>query len=106
MKQFCSTILVFFVVGCTSTQPTISLTKEQAKTIAMQLANDKADLLYHCRPFQNGEPAQLVAGHWIWIGRQGIGNDDIDARVELAADGSTNNVDCKVLVNILVNRGF
>jgi hypothetical protein len=94
------------LAGCASTHHGTALTADQAKTLALQLANDKAFSLYHCRPFTGGEPAQLVAGHWVWSTRQGLGHGDIEAQIEFAADGSTNQVDCKVLVNIMESRGF
>ena len=74
-----------------------SLTAEQAKTVAMRLANDKAFTLYHCQPFRDGQPARFVAGQWVWVDLQGFGHGDIQATVELAADGSTNSVDLKLL---------
>ena len=74
-----------------------SLTAEQAKTVAMRLANDKASALYHCQPFRDGQPARFVAGQWVWVDLQGFGHSDIQATVELAADGSTNSVDLKLL---------
>jgi hypothetical protein len=58
----------------------------------MRLANDKAVTLYQHQPFVAGQPAQFVAGHWHWAARQGFGRGDIQATVELAADGSTNSV--------------
>jgi len=74
-----------------------SLTAEQAKTVAMRLANDKVSTLYHCQPFRDGQAARFVAGQWVWVDLQGFGHGDIQATVELAADGSTNSVDLKLL---------
>lgn len=104
----CLVLLALLLTGCARTPRGPALTPDQAKTLALQLANDKAYFLYHCRPFRDGQPAQLVAGHWVWSARQGLGHGDIEAQVEFAADGSTNQVDCKILVNIntLQNRGF
>jgi hypothetical protein len=59
----------------------------------MRLANDKASTLYHCKPFMDGQPAQIVTGRWVWTARQGLGHGDIETTVQLAMDGSTNNVD-------------
>jgi hypothetical protein len=81
----------------TSTRQSASLTSEQAKTVALRLANEKASTLYHCQPFADGQPAQIVAGHWLWDARQGFGHGDIMATVELASDGSTNSVDLQLL---------
>jgi hypothetical protein len=74
-----------------------SLTAEQAKTVAMRLANDKASTLYHCQPFRDGQPARFVAGQWVWADLQGFGHGDIQATVKLAADGSTISVDLQLL---------
>jgi hypothetical protein len=83
-----------------------SLTAEQAKTLAIRLANEKADALYHYQPFRDGRSARLVAGHWVWTDQQGYGQGDIQATVELAADGSTNNVDLQLLDNRAYSREF
>jgi len=81
--------------GAANAEPT--LTAERAKTVAMRLANDKAFTLYHCQPFRDGQPARFVAGQWVWIDLQGFGHGDIQATVQLAANGSTNSVDLKLL---------
>jgi len=102
MKTSRIIIFALLFVGCTSTHQSVSLTAEQAKTVAMRLASDKASTVYRCLPFRDGEPARFVAGHWVWIGYQGYGRGDIQATVELAADGSTNKVDLNQLVNIIL----
>src|ERR1039457_5061082 len=94
---------IFFValllVGCTSTHQTASLTANQAKAVAIRLANEKADTTYHSQPFDDGQPPSFVAGHWTW--RQ-LGTGDIEATVELAADGSTNSVTIIHLVDKVI----
>jgi hypothetical protein len=97
MKISCIIISAFLLVGCASSRPSASLTAEQAKSLAMRLANDKAFTLYHCQPFRDGQPAHFVAGHWIWTDQQGFGHGDVQATVELAADGSTHSVDVQLL---------
>ena len=99
-------VLAFILVGCESSRRGVSLTTEQATTTAMRLANDKASTLYQHRPFVAGQSAQFVAGHWLWVARQGFGRGDIQATVELAADGSTNSVDLQLFEsqNILSRR--
>jgi len=97
---------MLLLVGCTSTRPSASLTAEQAKTLAMRLANGKAATLYHSQPFVAGQPAQFVSGHWLWIARQGFGRGDIQATVAIAADGSTNSVDLQLFDNQNILRGF
>ena len=89
-------ISALLLVGCANTRQSASLTAEQARTVALRLANDKAISLYHCRPFIDGQPAQFVEGHWRWVERQGYGHVDFQATVALAADGSTNNVDLQL----------
>src|ERR1039457_1605375 len=96
MKTSLVIVLAFILVGCESSRQSASLTTEQATTIAMRLANDKASTLYQHQPFVAGQPAQFVAGHWLWVARQGFGNGDIQATVELAAEGTTNHVDIQL----------
>jgi hypothetical protein len=97
MKITSIIVVTLLLVGCTSTRPSASLTAEQAKAVAMRFANDQAFTLYHCRPFHDGQPAQFVAGHWLWVERQGFGHSDIQATVELAADDSSHKVEVQVL---------
>jgi hypothetical protein len=99
-----SAIIIFAVllVGCASSQPkqSPSLTSTQATALALQLANDKADALYHHRPFQDGRPAQFVTGKWVWSDGCGVALLDYQASVMLAADGSTNNVNVQLLDDV------
>jgi hypothetical protein len=97
MKTSLLVVLAFVLIGCESSRQRASLTAEQAKTLAMRLANDKADTLYHRQPFHQSQPPRFEAGHWIWTERRGVGLEDIEATVELAADGSTNSVDIKLM---------
>ena len=84
--------------GCnTGRKQDAVLTQEQAQKMALQLANDRAATIYHCQAFRMGRPAHLVQGCWVWVGRQGYGRGDLEATVKLAADGSTNSVDLKLL---------
>jgi hypothetical protein len=99
MKIPCIIIFGLFLAGCANTHQSSSLTAEQAKTVAIRLANDKASSLYHRQPFRDGQSAQFVAGHWLWVEQQGFGRGDFQVTVELAADGSTNNVDLQLLDN-------
>ena len=96
MKTLLIVVLAFIFVGCESSRQSASLTTEQATTIAMRLANDNASILYQRQPFVAGQPAQFVAGHWLWVARQGFGHGDIQAIVEIAMDGSTNHVDLQL----------
>ena len=99
MKLAFVVVLVFILVGCKSSQQSAPLTSEQATTYAVRLANDKAYTLFQYRPFVASQPAQLLAGHWLWIARQGSERGDIDVTVMIAADGSTNSVDLQYLNN-------
>jgi hypothetical protein len=96
--------LLLLLAGCESSQRNVPLTAEQAKILAMRLANDKADMLFHHRPFQGGQSAHFAAGHWIWTDSRGVGILDYQATVDLAADGSTNNVAVQVLDSALHPR--
>lgn len=89
MKTSRLILSALLLVGCTNTHQTASLTADQAEAVAIRLANEKAAATYHSQPFHDGQPASFVAGHWTW--RQ-LGTGDIEATVELAADGSTNSV--------------
>ena len=92
--------IVFFailLVGCTRSHQTPSLTADQATAVAIRLANEKTSTLYQHQPFVAGKSAQFVAGHWLWVARQGFGRGDIQATVEVAMDGSTNRVVLQLL---------
>jgi hypothetical protein len=106
MKTSHIVLFALVLAGCTSTHQSASLTADQAKAVAMRLASDKAWAVYHCQPFRDGQPAHLVAGHWVWTGQQGYGRCDIQATVELAMDGSTQNVDLQLLDNRAFSREF
>jgi hypothetical protein len=99
MKTSLIVVLGFMLIGCESSRQSASLTADQAKAVAIRLANEKAAATYHSQPFHDGQPPSFVAGHWTW--RQ-LGTGDIEATVELAADGSTNSV----TINQLVDRVF
>lgn len=96
MKAPWIAISALLLAGCESSRTGTRLTAEQAETLSVQLANDQADFLYHRRPFEKKQPAQFENGRWIWNGSHGIGLFDYEATVELAANGSTNNVDVRL----------
>jgi beta-lactamase regulating signal transducer with metallopeptidase domain len=70
-----------------------SLTPEQAASMARQLANDRASRIYGSQPFQDGQPARLQDGRWVWNEHVGYG---YHATVQLAEDGSTNWTDVQL----------
>ena len=107
MRKLCIFGFTLVLVGCSpSTQERASLNAEQARARAVQLANDKATVLYHCSPFTARRPAQFSGGRWLWSDRQGYKQGDIEATVELAANGATNSVDLKLLDNRTPFRQF
>jgi hypothetical protein len=99
MKTSVIATFVFLLVGCAGLRQGTSLTPAQATAQAVRLANQKADTLYHCQPFQDGQPVTFTQGRWIWSETRGCGRGDIEAIVELAANGSTNNVDVQYFDN-------
>jgi outer membrane murein-binding lipoprotein Lpp len=101
MKISWAIILTLLLAGCSSTRqsstpPSTSLTSLQATTLAMKLANDKAAAAYNRQPFKKQEPILFVDGRWVWIGREGD-SKGLQATVDLALDGSTNNVQLQLL---------
>ncbi len=94
MKTSCIAILALLVIGCESSRQSASLTSEQARFLAMRLANDKASAICHRQPFHAGQPATFESDHWIW---SELAPGDIEATVKLAANGSTNSVDIQFL---------
>ena len=75
--------------GCSTTVPrTSTLTADQARSLAQQLANEKAQTLYNCQPFRNSPPAQFIQGHWSWRHLQAQGLGDFEGTVEFAASGA------------------
>jgi len=99
MKKIAIILFGLALVGCASSQPRASLTAEQATALAMRLANDKACTVFHRQPFHDPQPARFDGGRWVW--RQ-LTPGDIEATVELAADGSTNSV----ILNLLSNTAY
>jgi len=106
MKIACLITSVFVLAGCESSRQGASLTAEQAATKAIQLANEKAFTLYSRRPFERGQPAQMVAGHWVWLDRRGFGPGDFQASVELAVNGAPIKVDVTFLDSRTLAGGF
>ena len=100
MKKVCLATFFVFAACCVNSQPGKVLTAEQAKKTAIQLSNDKAFTAFNCRPFRDNQPARLVSGHWVWRELAGVGRYDLEAIVELAADGSTNQVHLRPLYTV------
>jgi hypothetical protein len=94
MKLSCILFLALILFGCKGHQQRVPISGERAKLLAIRLANDKATSIYHRSPFHDGQPANFLDGHWYW--RQ-LTDGDLEATVELAADGSTNKVTLTLL---------
>jgi hypothetical protein len=116
MKMPSAIVLGVILVGCESSQPRSAasrshpspspprvqsgpLSADQATGLAIELANARADATYHCQPFWNRQPARFEAGRWVW---RALAPGDLEAKVELAADGSTNNVSLELLSNVIL----
>ncbi|HEY1790899.1 MAG TPA: hypothetical protein VGJ73_22315 [Verrucomicrobiae bacterium] len=99
MKALCFVFLSLIVAGCASPKQHASLTTAQATRLAIQLANDRAAFIYHCRPFNDGQPATFVNGLWRW---DQLCLGDYEANIELADDGSPN----RVVVNKLIESNL
>jgi hypothetical protein len=82
-------LLCLILADCATPKQQTSLTDVQATQLATRLANDQATFLYHCQPFQVGQPANFTNGYWHW---KQLRPGDYEATVELAANGSTNRV--------------
>lgn len=74
---------------------TFTLAQVQAR--AVELANQKAQALYNCQPFQEGRLPKLVEGYWVWHDRRAHGTGDIEATVKSAADGTEPDVKVTLL---------
>ena len=81
-------VLGFLLAGCASSQPKATLSVGQATVLAVQLANTKAEELWQVHPFHGWRRARFESGRWMWDELTG----NVQARVEIAADGSTNEV--------------
>ena len=90
--------LDLLLVGCRTSAPgTAPLTADSAAAVARQLANEKARALYDCQPFGDSQSARFIEGFWVWHERRALGTADLEATVELAADGSPRRVDVILL---------
>ena len=95
------------LVGCNASPPrTATLTPDQARALAQNLANEKAQTLFKCQPFHNGPPAQFVQGHWTWHQLQAQGTGDMEANVEFEADGAKPGVTVLRLESLPQLRDF
>lgn len=89
MKMRFLILLPLALLGCSKATPrTTPLTADQAGALAQQLANGKAQALFHCQPFHDGPPARFVQGHWTWHRLQAQGQGDLEATVEFEANGA------------------
>jgi hypothetical protein len=103
MKLSCVIVFGIFLVGCASSQPKTSLSAGQATRLAIQAANTKAEGVFQCQPFHDGQTARLESGHWVW---RELVPGDYEAEVEIAADGSIINVDVNLLSDLVNRKGI
>ena len=91
--------IALVLAGCSSagTHRAPTLNADQARTLARQLANERARSAYGLQPFWNGAPARFVHGRWVWNDRRAYGIGDVEATVSFAADGSSREVDVLLL---------
>jgi hypothetical protein len=106
MKTRWLVAFALLAAGCSARHEKAALNADQARIMAVQLANDKAAELYRCRPFQDTATVRFDAGHWVWTERRAAGHSDFQATVELAANGSTNRVDIQLLDSQTLAHGF
>jgi hypothetical protein len=93
-------LALFFSAGCvTKTKQIPPLTSKQAKIVAVQLANDEARKSYKCQPFTNDRPIVFRDDKWLWTSQVGCGHYNVEAVVELAANGLTNRVRLQLFDN-------
>jgi hypothetical protein len=100
MKTALIATVALFLMGCVTSRQSASLNPEQATTMALKLANDKAQAVYHCQPFHDGVHVCFIRDRWEWSAQTGMGTGDVEATVVLAEDGSTNQVSFQTLVNM------
>ena len=97
MKTIAFIFCAAFLMGCTSSRQAASISKEQAGTLAMRFANDKAFAQYSCRPFRDTQSVLFVEDHWTWMDRQACGRGDIEGKVEIASNGTVRSVEIQLL---------
>jgi len=76
-----------------------ALSVEQATALARRLANEQAQAQYHCQPFHDGPPAELVQGRWVWSDLKAQGRLDVEGSVSFSADGGKPSVNIILLDN-------
>jgi len=77
------------------------LTANEAQSIAIRLANERARALFDCEPFGDGPLANREETGWVWSERRGRGTGDLEATVRLAHDGSPQAVEVLLLPSVL-----
>ena len=81
--------LLALLAGCAGNRSRVAtLNADQAGSLAQHLANNKAETLYNCHPFSKVQPAHFVQGCWTWRQLQGLGQGDMEAKVQFRPDGS------------------
>lgn len=91
--------IVLLLAGCGRTLQTSNLSVEQATGLAVKLANERAQALYHCQPFRDGPSAEFVQGRWVWSDLKAQGQLDVEGSVSFGADGANLSVSVIILDN-------
>ncbi len=81
--------LAVALIGCSGGKPRgTALNAQQANSLALRLANEKAQAVLNIEPFRPDPSAQVLQGRWVWNERRGLGFTDVEAIVSFAPDGS------------------
>ena len=101
MKTLCSIPLLILLLGCggAGPRPGAALSATEAGLLARRLANEQAQALYQCQPFQDGTAARFEGERWLWRDRQAYGQCDLEATVSFASNGSGRTVRVLLLDN-------
>ena len=101
MKSLLAVLLVFLLVGCSSTRkPAQSvLNQQEAHVLAVKLAATKFRGVISESAFENSQPPRLDSDGWAWHWRVAQGESDIEILVSFAPDGSSPSVDYLSLVS-------
>jgi hypothetical protein len=92
-------LFALLLSGCSSLPHTGNLSVEQATSLAVKLANEQAQAIYHFQPFRDGPSAVFVQGQWFWSDLKAQGQLDVEGSVRFPADGANPSVRVILLDN-------
>lgn len=95
--QIMAALLLLAGCGGSESPPPAAAKQEQVAATARRLANERAQALYRCQPFEVDRAPQWTNRHWVWRDRRGYGGGDVEAIVSLAPDLSTQSVQVLLL---------